>query len=72
MKEITEEKIDKIVYEVTHEISETIHKAFLEDVSSLPDDLKNNPIAYDEVAVVVSTSNAASIISETLKRLLID
>ena len=49
MKQITEEQINKAVNEVMLNVSKTIHQDFSHNIAKIPDDCKDNPIAYDEM-----------------------
>ena len=71
MKQITEEQINEAVNEVMDNVSKTIHQDFLDNIAKIPDDCKDNPIAYDEICFVSAISKTSVIVSEVLKKLLI-
>lgn len=76
MNNITEEQIIKIVREVTEEISKNTATEFLESLDKntkdLPENLKNNPLMYHEIAIAFTQGNIALMIQEILCRLFCD
>ena len=72
MKQITEEQINKAVNEVMLNVSKTIHQDFSHNIAKIPDDWKDNPIAYDEICFASAINKTSIIVSEVLKKLLID
>lgn len=76
MINLTEEQIIKTVREVTEEMSKTTAADFLEtldkNIKELPEDLKNNPLTYHEMAIAFTQGNVAVMIREILCRLFCD
>ena len=72
MKQITEEQINKAINEAMLNVSKTIHQDFLDNIAKIPDDCKDNPIAYDEICFASAVNKTSVIVLEVLKKLLID
>lgn len=76
MNNFTEEQITRVVKEVVEEISENTTSDFLDvldkKLKELPEDLKNNPLVYHEMAIAYTQGNVAVMIKEILCRLLCD
>ena len=72
MKEITKEQINKVIGEETEKITNITHDKFINAINELPEDVKNNPLAYNEIAIAIAQGNAISVMREVLYKLLID
>lgn len=70
MKSFTEEQITAIVNEVATNVNTELHNDFLKATEQIPEDLKNNPLAYTEMAMALSIAKSTTIIKESLCKLL--
>ena len=72
MKTITQEQINQAIVDVKNNIAKNIHQDFCEAAEQIPENLKNNPIAYSEVALAIAQRNTIAILESVLNQLLID
>lgn len=72
MKNFTEEQINQTIDEVQHEVAQSMHQDFCEAAQQIPEEYKNFPITYSEVALAIAQRNSVTILKEVLCKLLID
>lgn len=71
MKEITKEQIEQVVDKVAIEVTSTSYQDFLNAIEDIPEEFKNNPLAYNEVALAIAQNKTINIVKEVLKQLLV-
>lgn len=71
MKEITREKIDQVIEEANKKLLMNTKDNFLELCKEIPEDIKNNPLAYHTLAVVTAQYNAINVMKEVLYELFV-
>lgn len=72
MKQITKEQIDEVIAEEIMKISENVHNDYFNAIEKIPEDLKQNPLMYNIIAISIAQGNAISVIRETLYKLLVE
>ena len=70
MKEITREQIDQAVEEASKKLLMNTKDQFLELCKEIPEDMKDNPLAYHTLSVVTAQYNAINVIEDVLCKLL--
>ena len=70
MKEITREQIDQAIEEVGKRILLGATKQFLDLCEEIPEESKNNPMAYHVIAANMAQFNAVNVMREVLYKLL--
>jgi len=70
MKEITKELIDQAIDEACEKLLLGTKEQFVEACEKIPEELKDNPMAYNTFAIVVAQGNAINVIREALYKLL--
>lgn len=69
MEKLTKAEIDRVMEEIAVKITERHPNDFVEAIEQLPDDLKNNPLMYDELAIATAIANVLGGLKEILYRL---
>lgn len=70
MKEITKELIDQVIDEACKKLLLDTKEQFIEVCKKIPEELKDNPMAYNTFAIVVAQGNAINVMREALYKLL--
>lgn len=69
MNKITAEQIEQLVINVSERMAETVHQDYLNEIDSLPENVKGNPLAYSEVALAIAQRNSCIILKDVLIKL---
>lgn len=70
MKEITKELIDQAIDEACEKLLSCVKDQFIDACEKIPEELKDNPMAYDALAITISQGNAINVMREALYKLL--